>query len=209
MQVSARTDCQLLPAHTRSARYILVSIVALTPTPHEVGDDRDQRLPGGIAHEDGGNFDLVRMAAQNPDVPTGEVGEALGVVRQNAALTIALPTGAVVTLLNRYHSVHNDQALRVHLEDMTPGQHLQLVLRVQFPTGIALSHTSVVISLFGNGDELQSECEITWRYIAQADSDFPTSERDVERGVAQLYSAHARVDATETHRSATMVICTT
>ena len=167
-----------------------------------VGDDFDERLLRDIAHEGGGNFYFVETAAQISDMLTSELGEALEVVLHNAALTIALPDGAVVTALNRYRSTHGVQNLRVELGDITSSQELQLVLRLQFPTGAEGSHSSVVVSLAGNDDGLQSECEVTWRYASLEENDLQTRDRTVDRAVATLYSARARSDATEANRNA-------
>ncbi|MEO7362576.1 MAG: hypothetical protein ABI120_19755 [Gemmatimonadaceae bacterium] len=152
VQLSVRTDRQLLQARAESVRYILVSIVAESDRSALISEPGEALL-------------------------TGELAESLDLGLHNAALTIAVPDGAVVTLLNRFRSTHDCGSLRVEFGDITPSQELQLVLRIQFPAGVEQSHTSVIVSLTGNGDGLQAEREVTFRYVSRADHDMAQIDR--------------------------------
>jgi len=120
---------------------------------------------------------------------TSELGEAPDVVWRNAALTISVPVGAVVTLLNQCRSAHNGGDLRVELGDITANQELQLSFRIQFASGVELSHTSVIASLTGNDEELKAEGEITFRYVSHAESDLQTRDETIYESAMRPISA--------------------
>ena len=118
MQLSIRTDRQLLQARAENVRHIFVSVATCL---------------------------------------------------RAAALIVETPIGAVATLLTPYRATHDAGSLRVELGNITARQELQLVFQIQFPSRIEQSHTSVIVNLTGNDDELQAECEITFRYVSRAD----------------------------------------
>ena len=168
-----------------------------------VGNDFDERLLRDIAHNGGGQFYFVGEPAQIPEMVTSELGEALQVVRRNAALQITLPPGAESELLNRYRTTHTagDHALRVELGDLTSGQELTLVVRLTFPEDREGATTSVRVGIAGlDALSMDAECELSWTYADHAATEAQPRLVLVDREVATLYAARARAEATEANR---------
>jgi Ca-activated chloride channel family protein len=188
-------------ALTRRARDLRTLGVATTT--FGVGADFDERLLRDIAHEGGGHFYFVETPAQIPDLLTSELGEALEVVRRDAALRIELPGGAEAEPLNRFRVVRaaGDDELRLELGDLTSGQDVSAVVRILFPRGEHGTATGVRVSV-ASADPVAREAEQTllWQYASHAENDAQPRDRAVDREVARLYAARARAEATEFNR---------
>jgi len=188
-------------ALTQRARELRTLGVATTT--FGVGADFDERLLRDMAHEGGGQFYFVETPAQIPDLLTSELGEALEVVRREAALHIELPGGAEAEPLNRFRTVRaaGDNEFRVELGDLTSGQEVCAVVRIRFPRGEHGTVTGVRVSVAG-ADPLAREAEQTllWQYANHAENDTQSRDRVVDREVARLFAARARAEATEFNR---------
>ena len=175
----------------------------IATTTFGVGDDFDERLLRDLAHHGGGHFYFVDAPVQIPEMVTSELGEALDVVRRDAALQIMLPPGAEAELLNRYRTTYarGDHQLRVELGDLTSGQDITLVVRLAFPTAREGTTTSVRVAIAGT-DALSTEAEgeLSWTYADHAANDAQPRLVTVDREVAMLYAARARAEATEANR---------
>ena len=169
-----------------------------------VGEDFDERLLRDIAREGGGQFYFIETPRQIPDLLTSELGEALEVVCRSAVLQIALPRGARAELLNTFRSTHavGDNELCVELGDLTSGQELAVVVRIQFPVGREGERESVRVGV-GPRDhpEQLARADIGWTYAGQEENDRQPRDRVVDRKVATLYAARARAEATEANRA--------
>jgi hypothetical protein len=168
-----------------------------------VGDDFDERLLRDIAHEGGGHFYFIEQPAQIPDLLTSELGEALEVTVRRAVVSVQLPRGARAEPLNRFRCTHaaGDRELRLELGDLSSGQEVLAVVRVQFARG-EVGETSSVRVAFGPDDVLEplAEASATWTYAGHAENDRQPRDREVDREVAKLYAARARAEATEANR---------
>lgn len=188
-------------ALTQRARELRTLGVATTT--FGVGADFDERLLRDMAHEGGGQFYFFETPAQIPDLLTSELGEALEVVRRDAALQLELPEGADAECLNRFRVVRapGDNELRVELGDLTSGQELCAVVRVRFPRGENGTVTGVRVSV-ASADPFAREAEQTllWQYASHAENDAQPRDRVVDREVARLFAARARAEATEFNR---------
>lgn len=177
--------------------------LGVATTTFGVGEDFDERLLRDMAHEGGGNFYFVETPVQIPDLLTSELGEALEMVRRDAALQIELPEGAEAECLNRFRVVRaaGDNELRVELGDLTSGQELCVMVRLHFPRGENGTVTGVRVSVAGD-EPLAREAEqaLLWQYASHADNDTQPRDRVVDREVARLYAARARAEATEFNR---------
>lgn len=168
-----------------------------------VGADFDERLLRDMAHEGGGQFYFIETPAQIADLLTSELGEALEVVRRDAALRIELPDGTEAECLNRFRVVRaaGDNTMRVELGDLTSGQEVNVVVRLRFPRGEHGIVTGVRVSV-ADADSSTPEAEQTllWQYASDAGNDMQPRDRVVDREVARLYVARARAEATEFNR---------
>ncbi len=168
-----------------------------------VGEDFDERLLRDMAHEGGGNFYFIETPAQIPDLLTSELGEALEVVARRAALEIVLPRGARAEVLNRFRSarVPGGNELRVELGDLSSGQEILAVIRVQFAPGQAGEAATLRVAMTAEGAGLErAEERITWTYASHGENDAQGRVVEVDREVGTLYAARARAEATEANR---------
>ncbi len=175
----------------------------IATTAFGVGDDFDERLLRDIAHAGGGQFYFIDTPTQIPEMITSELGEALEVVRRNAALTITLPPGADAELLNQYRTTYaqGDHELRVELGDLTSGQEITLVVRLTFPEDREGATTLVRAAIAGTDALLsEAEVELMWTYANHTANDAQPRLTTVDREVATLYAARARAEATEANR---------
>lgn len=192
------TDPYTLARHAHELR-----TRGVATTTFGVGEDFDERLLRDMAHEGGGQFYFVETPAQIPDLLTSELGEALEVVRRDAALQIELPDGAEAECLNRFRVVRaaGDNELRVELGDLTSGQELCVMVRLRFPRGENGTVTGVRVSIAGEAPlAREAEQTLLWQYASHADNDAQPRDRVVDREVARLFAARARAEATEFNR---------
>ena len=177
--------------------------LGVATTTFGVGEDFDERLLRDMAHEGGGQFYFVETARQIPDFLTSELGEALEVVRRDAALQVELPDGAEAECLNRFRVVRaaGDNELRIELGDLTSGQQQCVLVRLRFPRGEVGTVTGVRVSVAGRGLlELEAAETLLWQYASHGENDMQPRDRAVDREVARLYAARARAEATEFNR---------
>ena len=193
----------LTEPHALAQRARELRELGVATTTFGVGEDFDERLLRDMAHEGGGQFYFVETARQIPDFLTSELGEALEVVRRDAALQLELPDGAEAECLNRFRVVRaaGDNELRIELGDLTSGQELCVLVRLRFPRGEVGTVTGVRVSVAGR-ELLEREAAETllWQYASHAENDMQPRDRVVDREVARLYAARARAEATEFNR---------
>lgn len=192
------TDPRALVQRARELRTLGVAT-----TTFGVGADFDERLLRDIAHEGGGQFYFVETPAQIPDLLTSELGEALEVVRRDAALQLELPDGAEAECLNRFRTVRaaDDNELRIELGDLTSGQEVRAVVRIRFPRGELGTATGVRVSVASAAPfARETEETLLWQYASHAENDTQARDRVVDREVARLFAARARAEATEFNR---------
>ena len=169
-----------------------------------VGADFDERLLRDMAHDGGGNFYFVEGASQIPEILTSELGEAAEVTVRNAVLSVEVPRGAEVELLNRFRSRTSADArtLTVELGDLVSEQVLTAVFRVTFPAGEVGDSASARIALSHRHAAPRAEAgELVWRFGSHAENDAQPRDRAVNREVAAIFAARARAEATEANRA--------
>jgi Ca-activated chloride channel family protein len=167
-----------------------------------VGADFDERLLRDMALQGGGNFYFIEGAAQIPGILTGELGEALEVTVRSAALEITLPRNADVELVSRFRHrrAHGDNELRIELGDLVSEQELGVVVKVTLPPGREIgSVMNLGVTLTGR-DVPSASTEFGWTSASDADAEQQHRDREVDREVARVYAAHARVSATEANQ---------
>jgi Ca-activated chloride channel family protein len=169
-----------------------------------VGADFDERKLRDMAQAGSGNFYYIETAAQIPDLVTSELGEALEVVVRGAALELSLPPGATATPLQRFRHFFagGDRELRVELGDLVSGQQMDVVIAIEFDSGILESEAIVEVTAVASAtDAPTARAERRWTYASHTLNDAQPRERAVDRQVATLYAARARADAAELNRA--------
>jgi len=168
-----------------------------------VGADFDERLLRDMAHEGGGNFYFIEGASQIPEILTGELGEALEITLRDASLVVHGNNAERVEPLNRfrYRPDRARDSVRIELGDLTSGQELDVVLRVEFNPREVDDTARIDIELHSAGEPIHEQGGAPqWTYASHADNDAQPRNRNVDRIVAELYAARARAEATEANR---------
>ncbi|MCI3926239.1 VWA domain-containing protein [Paenibacillus sp. TRM 82003] len=103
------------------AREFLHAGVAVTTM--GVGDGFDEELMEAMAEHGGGNFYYIRTPEQIPSIFERELNGLLGVVAQNAKLTLRPAAGVRVSRVYGFSSSHAaDGATLVHVGDLADGE---------------------------------------------------------------------------------------
>lgn len=182
-------------AHELRVRGVVTSTIG-------VGADFDERLLRDMAHEGGGTFYFAEGASQIPGMLTSELGEAAEVTVRDASVTVEVPRGARVEVLNRFRSETNPatRAVTVQLGDLVSDQEITVVLSVTFPKGEAGEQLSVRVAASEREHVRGAERDLRWTFAGHADNDAQPRERAVDRAVATVFAARARAEATEANR---------
>jgi len=168
-----------------------------------VGADFDERLLRDMAREGGGNFYFIEGAAQIPELLTGELGEALEITLRQASLVITSNGDEQVVALNsfRHRPDHVRNEMHIEMGDLTAGQELDVVLRIDFPHGAPGETASAVFELRSAGQAVAGGTGAAlWTYAYDAENDVQPRNVEVDRAVAKIYMARARAEATEANR---------
>jgi Ca-activated chloride channel homolog len=174
----------------------------VSTTTFGVGADFDERLLRDMALEGGGNYYFIEGAAQIPGMLTSELGEALEVTVRNAALEITLPRNADAEPVSRFRHrrVHGDNELRIDLGDLVSEQELTVIVKATLPPGREIgSLTNIGVTLTGR-EVTSASTELGWTCASDADAEQQHRDREVDREVARVYAARARVAATEANQ---------
>jgi Ca-activated chloride channel family protein len=189
----------------------------IVTTTFGVGADFDERLLRGMAHEGGGNFYFIEGAAQIPGILTSELGEALEITLRSASLVVTSNVDEQVTALNDFrqavilseakdllgHSREAKDLVSMHIElgDLTSGQELDVVLRMDFPLGAPGETASAEFELRSAGHAVAGGAGgALWTYAYDAENDAQPRNVEVDRAVAKIFAARARAEATEANR---------
>jgi hypothetical protein len=91
--------------------------------------------------------------------------------------------------------------LRMLIGDLVAGQKLELVLEVRFPKADVGIATTAFFTIGDRDGALKTDgCTLAWLHAEAADVDAQPRDRDVDRAVARLYAARARMEAVHLNR---------
>lgn len=133
----------------------------IATTTFGVGDDFNEFLLQAIADAGGGHFYFIDSPDQIPNYFQGELGEMLETVARETTLSLEIPAGATVRLINDMRHEVTDRGLRVFLGDTYGGQIHELVLRLDLPATKMGETLSVAPRLAFHDVATQSTCEIS------------------------------------------------
>ncbi len=162
-----------------------------------VGHDFDEALLEAMATAGGGNFYYIQDARQIADFMTSELGEALEVVARDVRLEVGLPYGAQLEILGPERVERQGaQAWTVAVGDLVARQDREVVLRVNFPYGEVGQPADMSVAVLDRDGIFAAErAEARWVYADHATNDRQPRTRDVDRLVARLFAARARMEA--------------
>jgi hypothetical protein len=168
-----------------------------------VGHDFDEALLEAMATAGGGNFYYIETATQIADFMTSELGEALDVVARDVRLEVGLPAGARLDVLGpeRVERIGGD-AWAVAVGDLVACQEREVVLRISFAYGSPGEEADVTVAVrdrdgaFGDG-----RAAARWTYADHAANDRQPRTPEVDRLVARLFAARARMEAVSRNKA--------
>jgi Ca-activated chloride channel homolog len=162
-----------------------------------VGHDFDEALLEAMATAGGGNFYYIQDARQIGDFMTSELGEALEVVARDVRLEVTLPFGAQLEILGSERAERRGgEGWTVEVGDLVARQGREVVLRLNFPDGRPGEPADVTVAVRDrDGAFADGRAAARWLYADHATNDHQPRTRDVDRLVARLFAARARMDA--------------
>jgi Ca-activated chloride channel family protein len=190
-----------------------------------VGADFDEHLLQAMADAGGGHFYFIESAAQIVDFITSEVGETLEVVARGAALEVTHPDSEKVESLSPFAVTAEEGRTSVALGDLVSGQHLRVVLRLNFPFGEVGREVGATFAMtdqdgaFAHAGTEGTRSKVArsrkavsadspgvqaitlrWAYADDRTNDLQERDAEVDRAVARLFAARARAEATYLNR---------
>ena len=168
-----------------------------------VGHDFDEGLLEAMAGAGGGNFYYIEDARQIADFMTSELGEALEVVAREVRLEVALPYGAQLEMLGHERVERRDPGTwTVDVGDLVARQEREVVLRLNFPQGTVGEPADVTVAVRDrDGAFAADRAAAHWVYADHATNDRQPRTADVDRLVARLFAARARMEAVAFNKS--------
>jgi Ca-activated chloride channel family protein len=191
------TDADELAGHATELRARGVSTSTFG-----VGSDFDELLLQRMADAGGGNFYFIPGPAAITDHVTSEVGETLEVVAHEVAIAVTAEGGVTVESLTPFSAETSGPGTTIHVGSLVSEQHLQLVLRVNFPVGEIGRGSGLEFRVSDRDDVLSTAARrLDWQYADDRTNDIQDRDRDVDRAVARVFAARARQEAAGLNRA--------
>ncbi len=154
-----------------------------------------------MARSGGGRFHFIPDASSITDVVAGELGELRSLYARRSVVDVSLPPGVALRRgLNKYEVDQGASGLRVYIGDLLSGDLKRVVLEVSTPPGSigeSLYVTSLVtyMDVETNRHREQGFPPVELRYAPVHAVRSQPVNREVDREVSLLHSAHARDEA--------------
>ncbi len=167
-----------------------------------VGADFNEVLLTAIADAGGGHFYFIEHPQQIPDFITGELGELLEVVARNVTVDVTHHPALEVEPLSPVAGVAaGPGVLKLGIGDLVVGQKVEIVLRVRFPQVDEGAQTTAFFTIADRDGVLKADgCTLSWEHASHAANDDQPRDRDVDRAVARIHAARARLEAVQLNR---------
>lgn len=168
-----------------------------------VGMDFNEALLTAIADAGGGHFYFIEHPQQIPDFITGELGELLEVVARDVTIDVTHHPALAIEALSPVAGVASGPAtLKLGIGDLVARQQVELVLRVRFPMADEGAQTTAFFTIADRDGVLKADgCTLTWEHAGHAANDAAPRDRDVDRAVARIHAARARIEAVALNRA--------
>lgn len=160
-----------------------------------VGVDYDHELLEAMANDGGGHYYFIEHPSQIPAMFGRELGEMLTVVAREAALTMEIPSGVAIELLNDLPHERQSERLRLFLRDLFGGERKLFYLKALTPpgpNGSALTLNAVLTYAVPGGPSQAVQASAAFRYgdgAQDAPRNRPLQERAAE---IEMAAASAR-----------------
>ncbi len=151
---------------------------------------RPPHLPGPHPRD----WHRVLSAAGQPHQEGRRSQELITTIGWGPVVTIKVgPNGVVIPTV--------PGELRLLIGDLVAGQNVELVLSVRFPQAEAGLATSAFFTIGDRDGALKADgCTLAWQHAEAADVDAQPRDREVDRAVARIYAARARLEAVHLNR---------
>ena len=168
-----------------------------------VGADFNEVLLTAIADAGGGHFYFIEHPQQIPDFITSELGELLEVVARGVTVDVTHHPALEIEPLSPVAGVASAPGvLKVGIGDLVVGQEVELVLRVRFPTADEGAQTTAFFTIADRDGVLKADgCTLTWEHASHPANDAQPRDTEVDRAVAQIFAARARLEAVQLNRA--------
>jgi Ca-activated chloride channel family protein len=177
----------------------------IATTTFGVGADFDEALLDSMAQAGGGHFSFIERAEQIMDFIASEIGELLEVVARDVSIEVTIPDGALVRALAPVASDFRGNRFAALLGDLTAGQQVEAVLRLELAPGAIGSGVGILVAACDRDGALAgaryAPVGVSWQVADDATNDAQPSDRTVDRRVAALHAAAARRDAVRLNRA--------
>ena len=156
-----------------------------------------------MARAGAGHYYFIEVAANIPDILTGELGETLEVTARDVAVTTRVDRGIDVTTLNGFPVRQDGEGIfSIRLGDLVSRQDVEVVVRLKFPQGAAGQTARALFSVTDlHGAIREPETDAIWTYADHRANDTQPRNVVVDRAVAKLYAAQAAAEALELNRA--------
>jgi Ca-activated chloride channel family protein len=167
-----------------------------------VGADFNEVLLAAIADAGGGHFYFIEHPQQIPDFITSELGELLAVVAREVRVDVTHHPALTIEPLSPIAGAAAAPGLvQLAIGDLVAGQKVEIVLRVRFPSVDEGAQTTAFFTIADRDGSLKADgCTLTWTHASHAANDAQPRDRDVDRAVAQVHAARARLEAVRLNR---------
>ncbi len=161
-----------------------------------IGDDFNEELLTKMATEGGGNFYYAKTPEDLKRFAEIELGEAKEVVASAVALHIRPSDGVRVDVLSEFPATWTGTELKVNVGDLVSDQEIALVLRLTLPAGQVGERCSLEVTATEAGQVVMLPAQTVGFVLADnLANDAQPRNRGVDRMVAGLYAALARMEA--------------
>ena len=169
----------------------------VTTSTFGVGHDFDEALLEAMATAGGGAFYYIEDARQIADFMTSELGEALEVVARDVRIEVTAPYGVQLEMLGPERVERlGPEAWSVAVGDLVARQEREVVLRVSFPHGTPGEAADLTVAVHDrDGAFAGGRAAARWTYADHATNDRQPRVPEVDRLVARLFAAGARMEA--------------
>jgi Ca-activated chloride channel homolog len=165
-----------------------------------IGADFDERTLQQMAEGGQGHFYFLETPLAIPDILASELGDILETVAHEASLVLHVPDCVGVEPIGPFGVSSAGHVVRIELGDLTSGQELRVVLKLTFPVGTVGEELCVRFGLTAREDVFAEESrDVAWTFAGHP-NDAQRRDRVVDRAVARLYVAIARIAALQHNR---------
>ncbi|MHB1356253.1 MAG: vWA domain-containing protein [Anaerolineae bacterium] len=194
-----------------------LKVRGITTTTLGVGADFDEHMLKAISDAGGGHFYFIEKPGDIPAYFEFELGEMLTMVARSMVLSIQIPMGAQVDLLNEYEYSVRDGVLNIPLGEIASSQSIDLVLRLSLPaaklgstftlqTKLSYQLASAQQNAQVDGDPIVLTTVSQQQYQQQT-VDVSVADRAVELEVARAQNEAMKLDHDGHPEQAAQVLC--